>query len=337
MRKILFIKVNPIGTKNLYLDVEEKELMDTCQKSANREHYVIESKGAVSIRDLHEYLEAFKPTILHISGHGNAEGKLYFHDAENHKKEVSMAKFCDFIKNYNSHLKCIFLNACFSISGIESTQIHEGQAIIGMKEEVPNDTAVLFSKSFYTSLFGGKSIQDSFQSALGVVGIDGFGDESIPIKIGSTTLDSLDPIPAGGTPDSVIPRTLDALVSEENFHLVRAKRRKQKQSYHMIVGLIVVLCLGLLYIGLKDYIWPPEGVIDPEFNFVTLAGVLPMGLIKWIKEKLDGIDDSLMLLKMLENEISEFIESLKRPPVERVEERTAQYNDQFWRILEVNK
>lgn len=194
-----------------------------------------------------------------------------------------------------------------------------------MKDEVPNDTAVLFSKSFYTSLFGGKSIEDSFQTALGVVGIDGFGDESIPIKIGATTLDSLESIIPDD--DSVIPRTLKELVSEENFNLVRAKRKRQKKSYYMIVGLIVVLCIGLVSFSLFTH----------QNNLYSLAGILPLGLIRWIKEKLDGIDDSLMLLKMLETEISEFIESLKKPPVERVHERTAQYNEQFWRILEVNK
>ena len=325
MRKILFIKVNPIGTKNPYLDIEEKELLENCQKSANREHYEIESKGAVTITDLHQYLEAFKPTILHISGHGNAEGKLYFHDSENHKKEVSIDKFCDFIKNYNTHLKCVFLNACFSISGIKAAYVTEGQAIIGMNDEVPNDTAVLFSSSFYTSLFGGKTIHDSFQSALGVVGIDGFGEEAIPIKIGDTALEALEILIADD--DSVIPRTLKELVSEENFELARKKRKKQKQSYYMIVGLIILICISLVSFSLYTN----------QNNLYSLAGILPLGLIRWIKEKLDGIDDSLMLLKMLESEIAEFIESLKRPPRERVHERTTQYNEQFWRILDVNK
>ncbi|NMH89579.1 CHAT domain-containing protein [Flavivirga algicola] len=183
---ILFIKINPIGTSNLFLDSEIKIIEDVLQKSAYRDEYTIISKGAVTIDDLHEYLETYKPQVLHISGHGG-NGSLFFHDKENYKKNVSVQQFCMFVKNYTEHLECVFLNACYSLAEIKDISPSYAPILIGMKEEVANTTAILFSKAFYTSFFSGKPVSKSFDSAMGVVGIDGFGDERIPVIMGNTS------------------------------------------------------------------------------------------------------------------------------------------------------
>jgi len=158
-----------------------------------------------------------------------------------------------------------------------------------------------------------------------VVGIDGFGEEAIPVKIGTTVLQSLEYLEEDQKQQ--LERSSTELVSEKNFELARSKRLKQKKSFHFIVVGIVLISLAL---AVGTFI-TSEG----NNKWFALIGGLPLGLIKWIKDKLDNIDDSLMLLKMLENEISNFVESFKRPPVERVHERAAQYNQQFWKILEV--
>ena len=314
-----------MGTKNLFLDTEEKGIEEIRKKSANRDQYILVSKGAVTIEELHEYLEEYKPAILHISGHGNKQGVLYFHDDENYKKEVSIPKFCGFIKNYDTHLSCIFLNACFSLTGIQDIQDMKNQAIIGMNNEIPNDTAIIFSKAFYTSLFGGKSIADSFDSAIGVVGLDGFGDENIPCIKG----DALGKIKIEKEENNIeILAKVDAsLVPEENIELAKNKRKKRKVSYYFMIGFVIIVSLFL--VGISIY--------TKQNTIYSIAGVLPLGLVKWIKEKLDGIDDSLTLLKMLENEIAQFLESLKRSQVQGIDEKITQLNEQFWKIVEVNR
>ena len=197
---ILFIKINPIGTTNLYLDSEVKILEDVLQRSAKRDEFIIRSKGAVTIEDLHEYLETYKPQILHISGHGS-DGNLFFHDAENYQKNVSIEQFCNFVQNYKEHLACVFLNACYSLADIKGISPTYTPILIGMKEEVANTTAILFSRAFYTSFFSGKTIAKSFDSAMGVVGLDGFGDERIPVMMGdaSATIQAMNPAPQQST------------------------------------------------------------------------------------------------------------------------------------------
>lgn len=316
MIKILFIKVNPIGTANLFLDVEENNIEDARVTSINRDAFDIESKGAVTKDMLHRYLETYKPDILHISGHGSDDGVLYFHDEENYKKELSLTMFSEFIKNYKSHLKCVFMNACFSLMKTEDFNANENQAVIGMNSEVPNDTALSFSKAFYTSFFEGKSVNDSFQTAVDVVGIDGFGEESIPVLIGQTDL-QLNQVPNDY-------KIIDVVVPLENFELIRTKRQKRKRDYHILIGVTIFISLLLVAMSFAT----------GQVSIYTLVGIVPLGLIKWIKDKLDEIEDLLTLLVLLETEIGIFLVSLQTPPIPATADNTANdFKQKFWDIV----
>jgi hypothetical protein len=312
--KILFIKVNPKGTTNLFLDVEENNIESARVASANRDYFEIKSKGAVTKDMLHSDLESYKPDILHISGHGSEEGVLYFHDEENYKKEVSIEMFSEFIQNYKPHLKCVFMNACFSLMKTSDFRVTKDQAIIGMNTEVPNDTASTFSKAFYTSFFEGKSISDAFKTAIDVVGIEGFGEESIPVLLGNTDLQF------GQNTDEASVLTI---IPEENFTIARTKSKKRKRDFHILIVVTVLASIGLVVTSL----------LNDQDTLFTLVGIMPLGLIKWIKDKLDGIEKSLSLLEMLENDISAFLERLKTPPIPNADETVTNIKQQFWDIV----
>ncbi len=315
MIKILFIKVNPEGTTNLFLDTEENSIEESRMSSDNRDYFEIKSKGAVTIDMLHSYLESYKPNILHISGHGSDEGVLYFHDEENYKKEVSLNMFSEFIQNYKPNLKCVFINACFSLNEKHDFAVTENQAVIGMKSVVPNDTALSFSRAFYTSFFEGKSICNSFQTAVDVVGINGFGEESIPILIGNTDLRL-----NHGTHEI----QLVEIVPPENFILFRTKRQRRKRDYHILIGATILISIFLVIASLTY----------GQDKVYTLIGLVPLGLIKWIKDKLDRIEDSLTLLVLLETEIKQFVIRLQTPPIPESADDTAKnLNQQFWNIV----
>lgn len=315
MIKILFIKVNPIGTTNLFLDVEENSIEEARVSSANRDYFEMKSKGAVTKDMLHSDLETYKPDILHISGHGSDDGVLYFHDEDNHKKELSLSMFSEFIQNYKPNLKCVFMNACFSLMKTEDFNSIDNLSVIGMNSEVPNDTALTFSRAFYTSFFEGKSVSDSFKTAVDVVGVDGFGEESIPVLIGQTDLKY--------NQNANDVTVVDDIIPQENFDIARTKRRKRKRDYHILIGAVVLMCTALV----------TTSIMNDRDTLYTLVGVAPLGLIKWIKDKLDGIEDSLTLLKMLENEIKDFLERLKNPPIPNAEETVVNLKQQFWDIV----
>lgn len=295
MKKILFIKINPIGTINLRLDEEEKALRQVLDLSIHRDLFSLESRGAVTTDDLHQYLELIKPTILHISGHGNEEGVLFFHDSEGHKKEVSIIKFCDFLKNFDDHIETIFLNACFSLSGIDDIN-DPSFHLIGMKDEVPNDTALSFARAFYTSHCNGKSVKDSFETAKGVVGMDGFDDELIPKHLESTQLEKK-PVVLEDTDlkekkkdkkESAV-----SLVSEESIALVKKNRIKDKRFYYIIIGILVATSVALVISSLT------LKKIDVLYSSI---GSLPLFTLKWPFDKLERIKIALESIIIFENE-----------------------------------
>ncbi len=337
MKTILFIKINPIGTVNLRLDEEEKALREVLDLSIHREDFSFESRGAVTTNDLHQYLEQIKPYILHISGHGSEEGVLFFHDSEGHKKEVSIAQFCDFLKNFDSHIDSVFLNACFSLSGIDSIK-NPSFHIIGMKDEIPNDTALGFARAFYTSHCNGKPVKESFETAKDVVSLEGFNDELIPRYIESTEK-PVTPVEKDEEeiPDedvvvqevieedeeAILQRVTTELVSEENRVLFKTKKLKNKRSYYFIAILFIVISLTLIGIS----------IFTDQDKMYSIVGALPLALIKWIKDKVDGIDKSLTLLQILDNEIVKFLKGLKTISTHGADERVAEFNKQFWEII----
>lgn len=321
MKKILFIKINPIGTVNLRLDEEEKALRQVLDVSIHRNVFDFESRGAVTTDDLHQYLELIKPTILHISGHGNEEGVLFFHDSEGHKKEVSVSKFCEFLENFDEHIETVFLNACFSLSGIENVT-KPSFHIIGMKEQVPNDTALSFARAFYTSHCNGKFVKDSFDTAKSVVGLDGFDEELIPRHIHSTKPDK-EIVPQEEIKEEDKKEKKDkkekpaTLVSEQNIVLVKKNRIKDKRFYYAII-VVLILVSGVLVVSSLSL----ENI---NAVFSSLGG-LPLFTLKWPFDKLERIKKALESIIILENEF--------QLSDQMTDDQIRMLNKQFRRIVE---
>jgi len=296
LKKILFIKINPIGTVNLRLDEEEKALRQVLDLSIHRDLFSLESRGAVTTDDLHQYLELIKPIILHISGHGNEEGVLFFHDGEGHKKEVSVTKFYDFLKNFDNHIETVFLNACFSLSGMDNIN-NPSFHIIGMKDQIPNDTALSFARAFYTSHCNGKFVKDSFETAKGVVGMDGYDDELIPKLIKSTkpekefitVLENVD------REENIKDKKEKpvSLVSVENINLVKKNRIKDKRFYYIIIAVLVATSVVLVLSSLS---------LEDKSILFSSIGSLPLFTLKWPFDKLERIKKALESIIILENE-----------------------------------
>ena len=245
---------------------------------------------------------------------------MFFHDSEGHKKEVSVNKFCDFLKNFDDHVETIFLNACFSLSGIEAIS-NPSFHLIGMKEEVPNDTALSFARAFYTSHCNGKSVKDAFETAKGVVGMDGFNDELIPKHIQSTKPDKgFEP------PEKVEEKPVEevqeqnnkvSLVSKENIALVKKNRIKDKRFYYIIIAVLVATSAALVVSSLS---------LEDKSILFTSIGSLPLFTLKWPFDKLESIKKALESIIILENEV------LLSHQMSDDEKRTL--NNQFRRIVE---
>ncbi|MBL4605470.1 MAG: hypothetical protein JKY02_07390 [Flavobacteriaceae bacterium] len=244
MKKILFIKTNPIDTPSLRLEREEKNIREVLSRSDSKTEFGLETRGAVTKEDLLTYILGISPNLLHISGHGGKDDALFFEDNEGYKEEISISKFTGLLGNFKEHLHCIFLNACHSLSNVESLE-NEIPYIIGMKKEIPDDVAISFSKSFYAAYFNGRNIVDSFKIALDMISLTSFDDELIPQLIennpqNNAQKDSINDEKENPENKNII------LVSAEEIQLAKKYRMKKRKGYKTSLITGVAITLGII-------------------------------------------------------------------------------------------
>ena len=88
--RILFLAANPAGSQ-LQLDVESKAIEQRIRATDFRDSLELVTKWAVSPDDLLEYLNEYRPHVVHFSGHGTEEEQIILVDASLRAIPVSSA------------------------------------------------------------------------------------------------------------------------------------------------------------------------------------------------------------------------------------------------------
>ncbi|MDC8004745.1 CHAT domain-containing protein [Aureisphaera galaxeae] len=176
--RILFIGINPKDTRQLRLQEEINIIKDVLDAQPIKNKYKLRVRNASTKMAMRRYLNRHKPNVLHISGHGNDDQTLLFEDSSGHSDIVYTNQLGDFLENYNKHLKCVILSACYSLNDIEnfSNNIH---CVIGMKTAIGNSKAMDFSSSFYDSLSSGQSFESAFNIAKDEINLSQENNEDI--------------------------------------------------------------------------------------------------------------------------------------------------------------
>ena len=151
--KILFLGIQPKGTRVLRIDQESRDTQERIKMSKHRDNFSFKDVRAVRATDLLSNLVNEKPDIVHFSGHGYEEEGLVFEDNDGKphviKPEV-IAELFEMITS-TSPIKCVILNACYSEPIAEKIAKHVDY-VIGMKDAFPDVSAVDFSVGFYDTL-----------------------------------------------------------------------------------------------------------------------------------------------------------------------------------------
>ncbi|MEL6816776.1 MAG: CHAT domain-containing protein, partial [Cyanobacteria bacterium J06598_3] len=69
-KKILVLAINPKDTVRLRLDEEVRQIKEALKLSEGEAQLEVVSEQAVRASELHRYLLAHKPQIVHFAGHG---------------------------------------------------------------------------------------------------------------------------------------------------------------------------------------------------------------------------------------------------------------------------
>jgi hypothetical protein len=162
--RILFLSANPWTTSRIMVDEEAREIFERIQEGPYCGRFELFNHAATRPIDLQKLLLFYRPHIVHFSGHGNKKQKLILGGTPGRGKTVDRQGLVELLALYNTHLRLVLLNACFT--KVQARLISEVvDYAIGTGKGIGDKAGVAFAGAFYRALGFGKSIRDAFDSA----------------------------------------------------------------------------------------------------------------------------------------------------------------------------
>lgn len=150
--RILVLSSNPWMGSRTVGDEEATEIFERLQEGPYRDRFQLHNHAAIKPSDLQKLLLTYEPHIVHFSGRGN------------HRGQIDQQGLSNLFALYNTHLRLVLLNDCFTKKQARAISEVIDYSIIadtGIGDEVD----VTFAGAFYRALGFGKSIRMAFESA----------------------------------------------------------------------------------------------------------------------------------------------------------------------------
>jgi hypothetical protein len=92
---------------------------------------------------------------------------------------VSLSVLVGLIRTLKDNLRVIVLNACFSESQAEALAEYV-EGAVGMRAEIGDRAARIFSAAFYRAIGYGRSLQDAFDLGINAMQLAGLRVDAVP-------------------------------------------------------------------------------------------------------------------------------------------------------------
>jgi hypothetical protein len=161
---VLFVAANPTGTDPLRVDRELRIIREAIDRSRHREHFQFDIRMAATIHDLRRALLERRYDIVHMSGHGGPDG-LILEDERGESVHVPKHALAALFAHHAppaGGLRCVVLNACFSLSTGEVTSMNV-PFTIAMAGPISDVGAAEFSRGFYDAIGAGKDFAAAYR------------------------------------------------------------------------------------------------------------------------------------------------------------------------------
>ncbi len=191
--RILFLAANPEKTTHLALDEESREIDQKIRLSDHRDALDLVTKWAVRPDDLLQYLNQYRPHVVHFSGHGSETEEIILLDSKRRPKPVSKGALKQLFSTLKDNIRVVLLNACFSEPQAEAI-VDVIDCAIGMKQAIGDDAAIVFAASFYRAIGFGKSVKEAFDQGKAALMLAGIPEENTPVLL----------VRSGVNPNSVV-------------------------------------------------------------------------------------------------------------------------------------
>jgi hypothetical protein len=177
--RLLFLAANPRGMTQLALDEESRAIDQRIGQAEYRDAVDQITKWAVNADDLLQFLNKYRPDIVHFSGHGSDSEELFLEDATRAPHGISTQALRHLFTTLKDNVRVVVLNACYSRPQAEAiTQVID--CAVGMRRAIGDRAAITFSGAFYRALAFGRSVQEAFDQGIAALMLEGIPEESTP-------------------------------------------------------------------------------------------------------------------------------------------------------------
>ncbi len=159
--KILLVFANPRDTESLRLESEERAIQEAIQLGRHRDNIALTVRHAATIHDVRRAMLNEQFQIVHLAGHGTPDG-LILENEQGRRHLVPQEALADFFRLYNETLRCVVLNACYSLS--QGHLISFGVPYtIAMDGAVSDRAAIEFARGFYDTIGAGHTFEMAYE------------------------------------------------------------------------------------------------------------------------------------------------------------------------------
>lgn len=161
--KILLLFADPYDDqkRRLHLGTNERIIKEALRLSRYRDNISLTTHHATTIHDLRRALLDEEFQIVHIAGHGSNQG-LTLEDEAGIPFQPAPIGLARLFQAHSSTLRCITLNACYSLAQGEliATLV---PFVIAMEDALGDREAIEFSRGFYDAIGAGKDIEFAYE------------------------------------------------------------------------------------------------------------------------------------------------------------------------------
>ena len=160
-KKIVFLAAD--SKSGLLLGRESNKIREELLMSTHRDEFLYTTLFEVTGFDFSRTLLREKPTIVHFSGHGSAQGIFLVNERESPQLASTQAlnKLFGVLKRVLK-IECLILNACFS--RVQAEVVADSiPVVVGTQSKIGDKEAINFSIGFYQGLGEGLAYEDAFE------------------------------------------------------------------------------------------------------------------------------------------------------------------------------
>ncbi|MCY6494585.1 beta-propeller domain-containing protein [Leptolyngbya sp. GGD] len=182
---ILFLAANPDGLRRV--GQELREIKEGLKRSKQRDCFSLTPCLDVRPRDIQRALLDDPPNIIHFAGRGMGQEGLVLEDETGQPKVVDTAALAGLFALFVDQIQCVVLNGCYSEVQAQAIAQHV-EFVIGIRDEISNETALEFAIGFYDALGAGRPIEFAHKLGCSAIQMQGLPEHLAPVLVQKSKL-----------------------------------------------------------------------------------------------------------------------------------------------------